>query len=379
MEVFSSEQTVAMYDNTKPTLLASQSTELKSNIYRQWILQEATSGRVEFGSQCRFDLPNTVPFISQIGLEIQLPSILKSDGTFAAYCNGVGHAIIEKLEFRVENDALFEYNSQALDVHYEYFNRTEQLDISIGRTSNVIQTRQLQTTPLSLFVPIPNPFNTVETALSRYLCSSTQLCIIIKLRHFDDIIVYDGAVAPLPDQGDLNLILHYETFKVPSTLLVPEHRIFTATVFNTEQTFDIFAGDMVNECQLDFRGVSQGLFFVFYTKTSLEQNDYFNYSRRTDQNPLIHSLELVAGRVTLISLTNELPLRQREWIQNKRQTDRYIYYYKLAPGGFDFSASKDIFLRLKTNFDADGFLSVYSIKSQFIQIGPDNLQVLFAQ
>jgi hypothetical protein len=260
---------------------------------------------VNFNKKFHIHIPRRGDYLSNIALYFKLPQLIKTSGTYAGWTNNIGSSLIEYIELSI-NDLLINR------IYGEYIDIDNELSVDPISNDNQLIGKYQHNSTLKInalneseyIVNIPFWFNYKKISNSIPLASVffTKFYITLKLRDFDKCIVYDGDTPPsnvkiidsylLCDYIFVDDILRKKLAKSSHMLLIEQ--IQRAGPFNIHST----TSSHNHKLPLEFNHPCKELFLIAREIESEENNDWFNYSKRTTiltdkVEPIIKNIKLV--------------------------------------------------------------------------------------
>lgn len=243
-----------------------------------------TGGVVDFGKQVTFEIKKVGDFLKNAYFTFSLPALTQTSGTMCGWTNGVGYAIIDYAEIRI--------NGVFINRRYGMFMMIwDQLtkdpgtrnasDSLVGYYQN-LSSLQYNANQESFYnVDLGFWFGeNISSALPLLNLSQTSFIeIVVKLNTFDKCIVYDGDTPP-------------------NTVNITDAWLTTDQIFVDESYKKRFRGQqhvylikqlqylpeevvgVSKKIQLNFNHPVSQLVFVLREHASEENNDWFNFSSR---------------------------------------------------------------------------------------------------
>lgn len=254
----------------------------------------------DFGKKFFAIVPSRGHFLSKLFLKVRLPPLIKKNGTFASWTNGIGYALIDWIEFEINGIVIEKLYGYFLDMYDEF----TVSDSDYGKRSMILKSdsyfasRFNATKEAEMMIPLKFWFSKQPNmALPIHLFSpTTRMKINVKFRNFDELIHYDGTEAP--DRvyiSDIELFGEY-IYLDEEVLKTFETDTSTKYIINQLQTNDrevLPTGFSVHMSELKFNHPVSELVFAFVQKESAENNDLFNYSDRITGGPLVDTIGLI--------------------------------------------------------------------------------------
>ncbi len=287
-----------------------------------------------FGKLITVQIPNQADFLSNIYLQIELPELVKTSGNYAGWCSSVGHSLIKYAEFYIGNKLVQKHTGEYLDILHEL---TEK-DIYVSgllfgkvQTPSILQTNAVQNK--KIIIPLKFFFcNNINQSLPLIALDKEELTLKIQLRTFDESIVYDGVSPPTEvDMISCNLLADYIFIdeEIRKSFKIKEYNYLIEQI--QEESFIVNSNETKLNTPLYFNHPVKELFWVFREIESENNNDWFNYSKRPDADPLLNSAKLVLDARERIRDTNEIFFRLVQPLEKHSNiTDKYIYNYSFS-------------------------------------------------
>lgn len=322
-----------------------------------------------------FELPKIGQFLHHLYLYIKVPGINFTSGTYAEWTNGFMYAFVEKVEVDIGGYLFSSLDSVSMDLK-------DELSISASKRNglSLMTGKQQIFDPLSsdsenektFFLPLDFWFSReTKNAFPIALLKKQTIKITIYVRSFEDCVVYDGNTPP-------NTVSITDSYLLMESVYVEReiYKDFAIKSFQTEglnYLFDTVYSKIPDsipaninsyKLDLDLCYPIKELLWVFVEEDSINNNDYFNYSRRTDnRNPMSGAKLLIDGRAQSNDYLPESFFRLVVPYQcHKCIPDKYInvYSFSLNPekidpsGSVNFSAlnSAQLYFNMNSGNDA---------------------------
>ncbi len=235
--------------------------------------------------------------ISDMVLKLTMPKI--EDIANVGYCNGVGLAVIEYVEFIVAGNIIERYRMEFADaitiLTYDFGKYAKYCDMikKYDRASYLFSNFQGG----NLYIPLHLWFSLFTNPFPLAAAYESAIKINIKLRKFTDIVAYKDDIPITPQQtnttAEAELLIDY-------IILMPNARremllrdTFRYSLATQTQMIDVSIGANVANKTIPLRElrypVSQ-LIWMFRSDAAVASNDYFNYSADIGDdagNPLV--------------------------------------------------------------------------------------------
>lgn len=293
--------------------------------------------KYDFGSLVSFDITQFGDGVVACYLDIEMPVVDKVDGTFAGWTNSVGFAIIEYVDLYIgEKRLINRLYPEYLLLDYELNKDGNSLDASIGRldsySSYIINSNKSRkySVPLNLLFDDTN-----ENVLFTHSLNDS-IRIDIKLRNVRDLIIYDGNIEP-NISGNLKLNITSKHIYINNTDRINKKKentnneLFLFRQIGFNNTYDITNDKKFMRIKLSFNLPVEEIFIVARDKNSVENTDYFNFSKR-NTDPLSVSASFISKMGLIIDGQYRIPTRPEEFFRintvrkyHKNITGKYVY------------------------------------------------------
>lgn len=178
------------------------------------------TGNVGFGSRIKIPITKLGDLLSNISLRVKLPALkqpVSDENSFSttklSWINGIGHALIEKIEFTINNVVMDSFNGEWLHINssfcypnsklesykkmvsYEYdVNRTTQTTFSYNNTGE-----------MEMIIPLPFWFcKSISQAIPLLCMPFVEFGVNINIRNLEDLVVQNNYDVTYPIQFDTN-------------------------------------------------------------------------------------------------------------------------------------------------------------------------------
>lgn len=288
--------------------------------------------KIDFGKNVKgTEIPKYGSFLNSLYLKISLPSLQKKSGTFASWCNTLGYAIFDgPIELEIGGIIVDRLFIEEMDINDKLFvySQKEGLNNMILRSDIYLSVKYNALNPIDLIIPLDFWF-VKQLNMNLPLTDMKQdIKINFKLKNFGDVINYDGDIPPDPVSiSNASLFIEYifldkrliETYKKKNyDILITQTLAQNPTfISNTFKNYNF---------SLDFNHMCKEIYLVAKDTTSINNNDYFNYSRPNDTNPIIMDISFLLDNKERFSSYPEIIYRTLTCKQtHKVIPTEYIY------------------------------------------------------
>jgi hypothetical protein len=308
-------------------------------IYRQYdnfsieSIKILPSENVTFNSLITFEIRNLGDYINKLHFCFSLDPLTQSSGTFAGWTNSVGHAIIDYVDFEIGGNRIDRYYGLFMEIWNELSTLRTYADELIGKFLHIplLQTNALSRTYYK--VPLQLWFcKNIGASFPLLSLRDKSVKIIIQLKNFSDIIIYDGNTPP-------NQVNISDVYLLTDYIYVDDYQknkfksIEHVYLINQIQTAgeNYIGSSNVAKIPLTFNHPCNELIFVLREIASEENNDWFNFSIRnnvinTPIQPLLSAAKLIIDGKDRECIKSSKELNTLNCsIYHTNTTDKHIY------------------------------------------------------
>ena len=318
-----------------------------------------------FNTSTSIKIPKYGHLLSKFNLHISLPPLIKTSGTYANWSDTIGYSIFSKpIELLIGGVVVDHFWPVAADMLDELNTSSNKLghDQMIGKGDMYRSSLYNAIKTLDLMIPIDFWFTKhYSMALPLVSMTSQDIELRFSFNKFSDVINYDGPTPPYQvDIIDSNLFTEYIFLDdiILQEFQKQKHQyIIKQTVFNGNET--IPEKTLIYNTKLNFINPCQEILFACVDSNNISNNNYFNYSRSIDSEPLIKQVSLLLdGKHRYDNYLPEFIFRQffpnntHDRIPDKHQ---YIMPFSLQPnahqptGSINLGRFDDVTISLQMN------------------------------
>jgi len=289
-----------IYLSVKPQMNIFQYIYYRYVNFSNELLKISLNSTPMFDSQTHVIIPKTGGhLLSKIYLHLKLPALIYERLKYASWSDTLGYAIfskpVELLIGGIVVDRLYPVGMDLLDELRTSTNK-------VGHDQMILKSDMFRdaiynaTKPVDLMIPLDFWF-TKDYALSLPLLSMTSQDIQLNFsfNSFNNLINYNGTAPPNKVDiisGDLYVEYLYLDETIVKEFQQQKHQyVITQMVYNGEDI--IPQGKNIFSTKLNFANPCQELIFSCVDQNNIDNNCYFDYSRRSDQSPLISEIKLL--------------------------------------------------------------------------------------
>lgn len=315
--------------------------------------------RLNYDDFTEVEIPRFGHLLHKVYLMIELPELVISNGTYVAYCNNVVRALFKKIELVVGGITIDTHDGQYLDIKDELTTKYDDkvgFDEITGKKDlfSYSQLRNRQSRVVR-FLPLRFWFNEhLNKSLPIGLIYNNSATIKLHTRKADEIVTYDGSIAPVvPPIIEAKMIFQYVVMEDKDFQIfkaIPQKHLIDQI---QNETFTINAGTREQRFMLKFNHPVKRLIWFFIDETSLQNNDYFNYSDRVEGLPFMKSARFsIDGTEAIPELNEEFYRIIQRLDKGMKIPEKYIYTVEFCErddaiaGSLNFSSINEALLHV---------------------------------
>jgi hypothetical protein len=242
---------------------------------------------LDFGKTLTATAPLCGDMLSEVSVYFRLPVLRAPAGsTYACWTMSVGFALIEWVECSI-GTRVFDRKTglfmEIMDSLATPKSKAAGHDMMVGRFDSPAYLPPNAQNPTELYVKLPFWFcRDLASALPLFLMDKQRVSFRMKIRCFDELVLYDGPEPPdRPRLTDAFLLANYALVSQREKQCMrsqPYERVFEQWQAHVSQS--IPAGVASAKIPLEFLNCVKEIVWVFVERASEENNDWFNYSLR---------------------------------------------------------------------------------------------------
>ena len=355
----------------------------------------------DFGKKLSAVLPQRGDLITKVYLYVKLPVVTKTSGTFAGYCNNVGHALVKSVELSIGDLKIDRLERVYLDALSELTiqERADSGNIMLGKYPNIVALENNAVSVSSYYVELPFYFSK-DASLALPICAvyRQDTKVTLDLAQLSSLLHFDGPDPPTVSGGmiDAYLMVEYAFVRndVQQAIIDKTHTFLIEQVQTRDpQAVYISSVDNMQKYDLSFNHPVKELLWVFIEDDSTANNDHFNYALRTPDAygnvlPLMTSAKLtVDGKDLFNALPEEYFRLVQPYQHHSTVPNKYIYCYNFGlnpenvqpSGTLNFSKLTDACLYTSMSASAPSCkLYLYAVSYNFLIIKQGMAALAFA-
>lgn len=252
-----------------------------------------------FNSKTHVVIPKLGHLLSKLYLHLKLPPIVRSEGTYACWSDAIGYSIFNgPIELQIGGVVVDKLYPVGLDLVDELTTTTNKLghDRMIMKSDIWRSGMHNSDKECDLMIPLDFWFTkNYSMALPLISMTSQEIQINFNFADFLNVINYD-APNPPPRVEILESNIFAEYIMLDDIVLdhfqAQKHQyVITQMVYNGDDY--IAQGQLNFNTKINFSNPCKELIFCCVDENNYSNNNYFNYSRRSDENPLIKEASLM--------------------------------------------------------------------------------------
>lgn len=353
-----------------------------------------------FGKRLSATIPQKGDLVTKVYLYVKLPVVNRTSGTYAGYCNNIGHALVKSAELSIGDIRIDRLERVYLDALSELTiqERADSGNIMLGKYPNIVALETNAVSESSYYVELPFYF-TKDPSLALPLCAvyRQDTKITLEFEKISSLLHFDGSDPPtVGNMVDAYLMVEYAFVRndIQQEIIDKTHTFLIEQVQTRDpQAVYVSSVDNMQKYDLSFNHPVKELLWVFIEDESMINNDHFNYARRTpDAYGNVLSL-MASAKLTVDGkdLFNALPEEYFRLVQSFQHhstvPNKYIYCYNfgLRPeivqpsGSLNFSKLTDAALYTKMTANVPNCqLYLYAVSYNFLIIKQGMAALAFA-
>lgn len=310
-------------------------------------IRQTFDGLPNFGERLTTVISRSGDLIANSYLEITLPPLaIPAGSTYVGWVNSIGHALIKSIEFEIGGNLIDRQCGVWMEIWDELTlpeSKRQGNNLMVGRFEVVsaLQTNALVETKYQ--VPLKFWWNRhFSMALPILALQFHEVRINLELRPFSEVVTFDGVTAP--DVVKITKLEMYTDYivlddTVRSKFAGETHSYLIEQVQETNKQA-VGASVTASKLLYDFNHPVKSLQWVFVETASLNNNDWFNFSRRSDGTNLMLDAKLVVDGLDRFERRPENYFRLTQaWQHFPRIPVKHLYTYNFAKYPVDFAPS----------------------------------------
>jgi hypothetical protein len=251
-----------------------------------------------FNSRTHVVIPKQGHLLSKLYLHLKLPALVKNDGEYVCWSDTIGYSIFNgPIELQIGGVVVDKLYPVGLDLMNELTVPVSELgqnrmilksDIWRSGIYNAIK-------PVDLMIPLDFWFTKhYSMALPLLSMTSQEIQLNFTFADFSKVINYDGYDPVRVEILDSNIYAEYIMLDdvILDNFQSQKHQyVITQMVYNGDD--NIPPNKNLFTTKINFNNPCKELIFCCVDQNNYENNNYFNYSRRSDEESLITEASLL--------------------------------------------------------------------------------------
>jgi len=253
---------------------------------------------VGFGkNKVTIDIKKTGHLLSKIYLNIKLPILVLVDGTYACWADTLGYAIFSKpIELVIGGIIVDRLYGTGLDMMDELKKKIDGKNLMILKSDIYRSAFKNATKVIDLMIPLDFWFTKdYSLALPLIAMTSQEISLNFYFRDFSDVINYDGVLGP-NQVSILDSYIYTEYIYLDEIILETYQKqsfkyVIEQMVYHGDE--NIPSNQTIFQAEIDFNNPCKELLFACIDINNIDNNNYFNYSKRSNGDSLITEASLL--------------------------------------------------------------------------------------
>jgi hypothetical protein len=251
-----------------------------------------------FGQKSTCEIPKRGHLLSKLYLHIRLPKIVFSTGDYASWSDTIGYGIFsDAIELQIGGVTVDRLYPQFMDAWDELTNNNKQIgkNFMLLKSDTYVSNIQNASKDVDLVIPLDFWFTKrYNMALPLLSMFKQDIKINFKLRNFSDCINYDGDLPPHHDIITSNIYAEY-IFLDDIILKKFQEQKHQYVIEQVQYNGDEIIANSINiyNSDLKFSHPCKEIVFFAVETDNINTNNYFSYSNKEDDSPLIEEASLL--------------------------------------------------------------------------------------
>lgn len=301
------------------------------------------ANKPQFGKSTYCVIPKHGAYLQQLYVRIRLPALEHSSGSTAAWTNAIGFAILKSITLEIGGVILGALTGGALDILEEITINPATKDLRRRMVGKFDFLSYSQTGPYrfglneeEVLIPIPFWFTTSHAnALPLAAMAASDIIIRIGFAEFNNCVVYDGAAPPVFTEIKSASIVakyhHVDDEYINTNMLGRSFLYLTDQIQIMNEYIPLNRAGF--HIELDFKHPVSCIYWAFIEEDSESNNDWFNYTRRSDSSPIMESALFELEGYSRTEMLPESYYRLTQTLENSPcGSEKAVYQYNFGQG-----------------------------------------------
>ena len=303
-------------------------------------IRQTTVGFLDFGQKFEIEISRKADLIYGMYFCFNLPALsIPAGSTYVGWTDAIGHAIIEYVDLEIGGNRIDRQYGLWMDIWDELTTSESHRDAKNSMIGKFDDPSLLQTnaaTATEYFVPLPFWFNLkASSSLPLVALQFHAVKLIFKLRPFSQCVTFDGGTPPTAvriTSGAVHVDYVYLEDSVRAKFAQESHILLIEQVQFEEQ---INQQAVVSALKLKQTLTSnhpvKELVWVLIEQASLNNNDWFNFSRRADTTEqMVDAVLLLDGQERFEKRSEAYFRLVQPYQHHTHGIDKHIYVYSFG-------------------------------------------------
>lgn len=328
-------------------------------------IEQTIKGVVDFGKVLEIPISKKGDLLTKMCFNFKLPALTIPVGSsFVGWTNNIGNVLIEEAELMIGGqkiDKLYSVWCEIWDELTTSFDHQNSQYPLLGKYETVIelQTNASSETEYTVYLPFwfhSHPGLAIPLVSLQY----HEIVVRLTLRDFDKLVIFDGATAPsdvkitfgkfFVEYVFLEDVLRAQFAKELHVYLI--HQI----QFTGKESIPLTSSQTVNyRTKLTFNNRIKSLYWVLIESDSEDNNDWLNFSRRSDTSHQITEARIITDGQEREMYRDEKYFRLIHPSKfHSHSSNKHIYMYSFSKypesdqssGALNFSQFDSVYLEL---------------------------------
>lgn len=336
--------------------------------------------QVDFGKKITTVIPRSGDLLGDINLHLKLPPLSTASGSsYTGWVNYVSQVLIDEVELSIGGITIDKQYGVWMSIWDDLSLPSSLINgknIATGGFEDPVSLQTNAASDTEYWVPLPFWFcRHKNISFPLIALQHHDIKIIFKLRPFSELVVFDGVTDPTEVSitlAELECEYYFLDDDERDSFTKKHHEyLYTELQYLNQSSLPATTQESVFKIPLEFNNCVKEIVWVLLEANSQSNNDWLNFSRRSDNSRLINSARILVDGNERIETHEEgyfrlvVPMSHHTRIPNK-----FIYSYsfalwpeKMQPSGtMNFSRFDSVNLELKVrNGNLETVIQVYAV------------------
>ena len=341
-------------------------------------IQQQVINIPNFGNSITIRVKRAGDMLSKVYLELKLPALAPTSGTYAGWANSIGNLVISEVEMYIGGILITKTYGEFMEIEDEHISSESKRiskNLMLGRFEDLVglqsnaTSETIYTIPLNLwFCKFP------ELALPLVELQYHDIDMRITFRPFNECLVFDGVTGPTPvDFVSCTVWGDYIFFddQIRKRMAKNNSNYLIEQIQRSSVSSEL-SGVSVFRKEIQFNHPVKYLMWFYREVNSETNNDWFNFSARADGGKIANSTIIQVNGQELHSERDESYYRLTQPNRHfTRSPLKYLYSYCFASkpeeyqpsGAFNFSrvSSSCITSQVRSTVATTNSKTVYAV------------------